>query len=337
MGEGQGIGDHGRDAGMRTRREDSTSIGPWFRLCCDILWDDGFQALSRADRSIFIDLIALAKLSVDFTQSDDEVGTILAGRGRPMGIRRIAQKLDLDPRRLRAALKRIAINLPDSIEVGVGADCPSTARQLPDDWPSNIRAIRLTSYAKRQYNHPSEMPHSKAGRRRSGAAAPNSESPETRPKLARPPRPKLARNSPAEAEAETDNGQRRTLPPPGPRDASARARARSVLASYGVGETDAQETFELGAENGVDDDRLLTAATQWAEAVERLDESVQPRHPGRKWQADFRRWLAHPDRPCRHAMPTDPPPDIPEPGRTHGVEGPYVRRPDGRTYAEGGD
>lgn len=186
------------------RAEDSTSVGPWFRCWCDILLDPKLRALSRADRWTYLEMQALAKLSVDHTRSDEEVGMLLAGEGLPMTESQVARALDLRPGQFRAYLARVRTQIPRAIDVRSYTG-PARDRCV----------IMLVNYRKRQYDSRSDMPHAKRVRQRlaySDGKTDSSEGLSETPQAAENPTP--IRSSPAGARAPEQPQQKSTTSVP---------------------------------------------------------------------------------------------------------------------------
>jgi len=108
----------------------------------DILDDIPLHRLTnKADRWRYAELCALAKLSVNHTASNDEIGDLLAGYSDPLKLEEIARKMEESPRQIEAFLSRVKEAMPRAIIMREGR-------------------YHLANYAKRQYDYPCDMPHS---------------------------------------------------------------------------------------------------------------------------------------------------------------------------------
>lgn len=144
---------------MARRRPDSTSVGPWFRVGVDILEDIPLNRLrNKADRWRYIELLALAKISVNHTSTNSEIGDLLAGFNDPMRVEDIALKMKESPAQVEAFLERLREAMPRALTLREGR-------------------LHLQNFAKRQFDYPSDMPHS--GPAKAPSTAPNQPGPES--------------------------------------------------------------------------------------------------------------------------------------------------------------
>jgi hypothetical protein len=116
------------------------SVGPWFKVGTDILSDPEFILMRKDDRLRYLELCALAKLSMDHVCSDEEIGTLLSGPGKPMTMRAISAQLREPEDVIDAFLLRAEEEMPGSVE------------------RLSCGGVYLAKFAERQYSRQSMLP-----------------------------------------------------------------------------------------------------------------------------------------------------------------------------------